>query len=145
MSTTIEDLDLKRYGRLLARAVPKVIKTEEENERALAIVESLLEKGEGNMTVEEDALLELLTDLIHDFEEKAYPIPKSNPNKMVALLLEQRGLAQKDLWPVVGSKSRVSEILGKAVHYQGAGKETRRVLPCWRGVLYLSRVRSPSN
>ena len=78
MSTTIEDLDLKRYGRLLARAVPKVIKTEEENERALAIVESLMEKGEGNMTVEEDVLLELLTDLIHDFEEKAYPIPKSS-------------------------------------------------------------------
>ena len=50
MSTTIEDLDLKRYGRLLARAVPKVIKTETENERALAIVESLMEKGEENVT-----------------------------------------------------------------------------------------------
>jgi len=111
MSTTIEDLDLKRYGRLLARAVPKVIKTEEENERALAIVESLLEKGEGKLTPEEDALLELLADLIHDFEEKAYPIPKSEPHEMVAFLLEQRGLAAKDLWPVVGSKSRVSEIL----------------------------------
>ncbi len=34
MSATTEDLDLKRYGRLLARAAPKVIKTEEENERA---------------------------------------------------------------------------------------------------------------
>ena len=105
MSTTIEVLDLKRYGRLLARAVPKVIKSEEENERALAIVESLMEKGEGNMTPEEDALLELLTDLIHDFEEKAYPIPKSEPHKMVAFLLEQRGLAPKDLWPVVGSRA----------------------------------------
>jgi HTH-type transcriptional regulator/antitoxin HigA len=30
---------------------------------------------------------------------------------MVAFLLEQRGLAPKDLWPVIGSKSRVSEIL----------------------------------
>ena len=111
MSTTIECLDLKRYGRLLARAVPKVIKTEEENERALAIVESLMKKGEENMTPEEDALLELLTDLIQDFEERVYPIPKSDPYKMVAFLLEQRGLAPKDLWPVVGSKSRVSEIL----------------------------------
>ena len=111
MSTTIEDLDLKRYGRLLARAVPKVIKTEEENERALAIVESLMEKGQGDLTQEEDALLELLTDLIHDFEEKAYPIPKSEPHELVAFLLEQRGLTPKDLWPVVGSKSRVSEIL----------------------------------
>src|SRR5580698_740230 len=111
MNSTIEDLDLKRYGRLLARAVPQVITTEEENERALAIVESLLEKGEGNVTPEEEALLELLTDLIHDFEEKAYPIPKSDPHKMVAFLLEQRGLAPKDLWSVIGSKSRVSEIL----------------------------------
>src|SRR5216684_9427033 len=96
---TIEDLDLKRYGRLLARAVPKVIKTEEENERALAIVESLMEKGEENLTPEEDALLELLTDLIHDFESKAYTISKSEPHEMLAFLIEQRGLAPKDLWP----------------------------------------------
>jgi len=111
MNTTIEDLDLKRYGRLLARALPKVIKTEEENERTLAVIESLMEKGERNMTPEEDALLELLTNLVHDFEEKAYPVPKSSPDEMVAFLLEQRRLAPKDLWPVVGSKSRVSEIL----------------------------------
>ena len=91
--------------------MPKIIKTEEENERALAIVESLMEKGEGNVSPEEAALLELLTDLIHDFDQKAYPIPKSDPHKMVAFLLEQRGLAPKDLWPVIGSKSRVSEIL----------------------------------
>ena len=95
MSTTIENLDLKRYGRLLAQAVPKVIKTEEENERALAVVEYLMEKGERNMTPEEDALLELLAGLIHDFEDKTYPIPKSEPHEMVAVLLEQRGLAPK--------------------------------------------------
>jgi HTH-type transcriptional regulator/antitoxin HigA len=111
MSSALEDLDLKRYGRLLARAVPKVIKTEEENERALAIVESLMAKGEANLTLEEDALLELLADLVHDFEERAYPIPRSEPHEMVAFLLEQRGLTAKNLWPVVGSKSRVSEIL----------------------------------
>jgi len=111
MSTTIENLDLRRYGRLLARAVPKVIKNEEENERALAVVESLMENGEENMTPEEDALLDLLTGLIHDFEQKAYPIPKSEPHEIVAFLMEQRGLTPKDLWPVVGSKSRVSEIL----------------------------------
>jgi HTH-type transcriptional regulator/antitoxin HigA len=70
-----------------------------------------MEKGEKNLTPEEDELLDLLVDLIHDFEEKAYPIPKSEPHKMVAFLLEQRGLAPKDLWPVLGSKSRVSEIL----------------------------------
>ena len=30
---------------------------------------------------------------------------------MLAFFMEQRGLSQKDLWPVLGSKSHVSEIL----------------------------------
>ena len=67
MSTTMEDLDLKRYGRLLARAVSRVIKTEEEKQRPLAVIESPMEKGERNLTPEEDALLELHTNLVHDF------------------------------------------------------------------------------
>ena len=111
MSTETIELDTKRYGRLLAKALPSVIKSEEENDRMLAIVEDLMAKGEERMTPEEDALLELLVDLVHDFEEKHYPIPQSPPHKMVAFLLEQRGLKPRDLWPVLGSKGRVSEIL----------------------------------
>ena len=49
--------------RLLARALPAVIKSEDENNRILAIIEGLLAKGEQNLTPEEDALLELLVDL----------------------------------------------------------------------------------
>src|SRR5215469_18225745 len=111
MSATTINFDFKRYGRLLARTVPRIIETEQENNRALGVVESLLAKGERNLTPEEDALLELLTDLIHDFEEKAYPAPNSNPCEMLAFLLERRRLSPKDLWPVIGSKSRTSEIL----------------------------------
>ena len=112
MGFLTETIDVKRYGRLLAKAVPRVIVTEEENERALAIVESLIEKGEQNMMPEEDALLDLLTNLIRDYEAGAYPPrEKSKPHEMVAFLLEQRGLAPKDLWPVIGSKGRVSEMV----------------------------------
>ena len=109
MNTAV--LDEKRYGRLLSKTLPKVIETKAENDRMLAVVESLLEKGEDALSPEEDALLELLTGLIHDFESKAYPIPKSKPHEIVAYLLEVRGLQPSDLWPVLGSKSRVSEIL----------------------------------
>jgi HTH-type transcriptional regulator/antitoxin HigA len=109
MNTAV--LDERRYGRLLSKTLPKVIETKAENDRMLAVVESLLEKGEDALTPEEDALLELLTGLIHDFESKAYPIPKSEPHEIVAYLLEVRGLQPSDLWPVLGSKSRVSEIL----------------------------------
>ena len=112
MGSLTETIDEKRYARLLAKAVPRVIRTEAENGRALAIVESLIEKGERNMTSEEDELLDLLTNLIRDYEAAAYPRrEKSTPREMVAFLLEQRGLAQRDLWPVIGSKGRVSEIL----------------------------------
>jgi len=111
MSTITANVDLKRYGRLLAKAAPKVIKTEQENDRMLAIVESLMAKGEDNLSPEEDELLGLLVGLIDDFESKAYPLPKSLPHEIVAFLLEQRALKPSDLWPVIGSKSRVSEIL----------------------------------
>jgi len=117
MGTVIETIDLKRYGRLLAKAAPRVITTEEEHKRALAMVESLIEKGERNMTAEEDELLDLLTNLIRDYEAGRYPArERSQPHEMVAFLLEQRGLMPKDLWPVIGSRGRVSEIL--------AGKRT---------------------
>jgi HTH-type transcriptional regulator/antitoxin HigA len=112
MGSLTETIDEKRYARLLARALPRVIGTAAENDRALAIVESLMEKGERNMTSEEAELLDLLTNLIRDYEAAAYPPrEKSKPHEMVAFLLEQRGLAPKDLWPVIGSKGRVSEIL----------------------------------
>jgi len=112
MGTLTAPLDVKRYGRLLSKTVPRVITSEEEHERATAIVESLMEKGERNMSAEEDALLDLLTNLIRDYEASAYPSrPKCKPHEMVAFLLEQRGLKPSDLWIVLGSKSRVSEIL----------------------------------
>jgi HTH-type transcriptional regulator/antitoxin HigA len=112
MGSLTETIDLKRYGRLLAKAAPRVITTEIEHGRALAVVDGLVEKGERGMTPEEDALLDLLTNLIRDYETTAYPPRKrSEPGEMVAFLLEQRALRPSDLWPVVGSKGRVSEIL----------------------------------
>ena len=112
MGALTTGFDMKRYGRLLAKASPRVIASDQERDRALAIVESLMEKGERNMTPEEDALLSLLTNLIRDYEAGAYPPRgRSKPHQMVAFLLEQRGLSSKDLWPVIGSKGRVSEIL----------------------------------
>jgi HTH-type transcriptional regulator/antitoxin HigA len=68
-------------------------------------------KGEDRLSPEEAALLDLLVDLIHNFEAKAYPVPRSAPHESLEFLLEQRNLKPSDLWPVIGSKSRVSEIL----------------------------------
>jgi hypothetical protein len=51
MGTLATGFDTKRYGRLLAKAAPRVIANDRERDRAVAIVESLIEKGEHSMTV----------------------------------------------------------------------------------------------
>jgi hypothetical protein len=53
MSTGLIDLDTKRYGRLLAKALPAVVKSQDDNDRMLAIIEGLMAKREGNLTAEE--------------------------------------------------------------------------------------------
>lgn len=111
MTTIAVDLDTKRYGRLLAKALPGVIKSDDENNRVLGIIENFMEKGEQDLTAEEDALLELLISLVHDYEKKRYPLTSSPPREMVGFLLEQRGLKPSALWQVLGSRSRVSELL----------------------------------
>jgi HTH-type transcriptional regulator/antitoxin HigA len=110
MSITQSKIDPQRYSRLVAKARPVVIKTEEENNRMLAIVEQLMKKGD-NLTAEEGELLELLANLISDFEEKHYPIKEPSPLEMLQHLMEARGLAAKDMWTVFGSKGVTSEVL----------------------------------
>ncbi len=55
--------------------------------------------------------MELLSKLIEDYERSAYPQKKATPAELVAFLLEQRGLTASSLWPVLGSKGRVSDLL----------------------------------
>ena len=55
--------------------------------------------------------LELLALLVETYEKERYRIPLPNPVDAILFRLEQRGLQQKDLIPLIGSKSRVSEVL----------------------------------
>lgn len=103
-------IDPKKYGRLLSRALPIVIETEEENERMLAAVEQLVAKGEDKLTPEEGRLLKLMVRLIEDFEESAYPMPDAKPHEVLQHLLEARELRQADLLPIFGSRGYTSDI-----------------------------------
>jgi len=110
MST--QTLNPVAYGELLARVQPHPIKDDREYDRLVAEVGRLIERGETKLSREETSLLEMLSILIEDYDRNHFPLPPSEPHKLVAFLLEQRGLEPHDLWPVLGSKSRVSEILG---------------------------------
>ena len=104
-------MDRNKYGRLLLRVAPAVIESESENERVLGVIEKLMAKGEARLSLEEDALLELLTQLVENFEKRAYLRKKSEPSHLVRFLLQERGLKPADLATAAGSRGRVSEIL----------------------------------
>ena len=110
MIRVAESVNPQKYGRLLSKTLPTVIKTEEENDRAILLVEKLLEKGD-KISLEENALLDLLWSLIADFEEKFYQPRDASPKEVLIELMNARGLKQTDLAEVIGSKSRVSEII----------------------------------
>lgn len=110
MSAT-EQFDTRKYGRLLARTRPAAIKTEEENERVLEEVSRLMAKGEERITPEESRLLELLAVLIEDFEKQHYSVPDATPHEMLRFFMEERGVRQRDLLPVFGSRGIASEVV----------------------------------
>ena len=124
-------MDVRRYGRLLAKFTPKVIETEEENEQALAVVESLMERGDARLAAEELALLDLLGTLIERFESQAYELPAGDPAGALELLMEGRKLKAADLAAVLGSRARVSEILSRK---RSISKEQARSLGEYFGV-----------
>jgi|SRR3569623_208191 len=106
-----EDLNVGRYGRLLAKFAPKVIETEAENDAALAIVESLMRKGDDARSHEEEALLELLLSLVEQFEKSAYDLPEGTPLGALQYLMEANGLKPAELAPIFGGRGRVSDVL----------------------------------
>jgi HTH-type transcriptional regulator / antitoxin HigA len=98
------------YCKLLSRTRPRVIKTEAENERALAELEALDTLGRP-LNREEEALAELLTVLVRQFEESRYPLGHADPLDALRDFMEVRQLRQRDLIPIFGASSVVSDVL----------------------------------
>jgi HTH-type transcriptional regulator / antitoxin HigA len=87
---------------------PKILKTEEEYQAALACVESLMDAKPGTAK-EED--LELWSLLVERYEQVHFPIAMPDPIDAIKFRMDQEGLRQKDLAKVLPGKNRVSEVL----------------------------------
>jgi HTH-type transcriptional regulator/antitoxin HigA len=103
-------VDPKRYGRLLARKLPSVIRTGEENERLIAELQDLDERYD-HLTPEEREYAELLGVLIEAFEDANYALDGSTPCSRLLSLMEEHGLRQRDLLGVFGSRGIASEVV----------------------------------
>ncbi|MDD5716849.1 MAG: DNA-binding protein [Sulfuricurvum sp.] len=84
------------------------IRTEEDYDKALARIDTLMNADIG--TAEGDEL-DILVTLIEAYEAKYYPMPVCDPVEAIKFRMEQMGLEPKDLTPIIGSRSKVSEVL----------------------------------
>ncbi len=88
----------------------KVLKTEEDYDKALDRAEEIFDAIPGTSAGNE---LELLLLVIKDYEDKHHPIPPPDPIEAIKLTMQEKGLKAKDLTPWVGSKGYVSQILNR--------------------------------
>lgn len=84
------------------------VKTENDYDRALAHIESLM--GVAPDTPEGDEL-DMLLLIVKAYEDKHHPIDPPDPIEAILFRMDQMGLSRNDLIPLIGSKSKVSEVL----------------------------------
>ncbi|ADE15656.1 helix-turn-helix domain protein [Nitrosococcus halophilus Nc 4] len=88
----------------------KPIKAEADYEAALAEIAQLMD---AEADTPEGDRLDLLTTLAEAWEAKHLPIDKPDPIEMIKHRMEAQGLTRRDLESMIGSRSRVSEVLSR--------------------------------
>jgi len=86
------------------------LKTENDYRAALKRLELLFDAPMD--TIESDEA-DLLAIIIDEYEKKHFFIEAPDPIEAVKIRMEEMQLKQKDLVPVIGSSSRVSDILNR--------------------------------
>lgn len=90
----------------------RIIKTEEDYNEALKLIEELMDQNPEEDS-EEGEKLNLLTALLQDYESKMFPESLPDPIDAILFRMEQQNLKPIDLVPFIGSRSKVSEILSR--------------------------------
>lgn len=90
----------------------KVIRSEEQHQEYLLEIQRLIacEPQPGSEMAER---LELLSVLVEAYENQKYPIEAPDPISAILFRMQEQGLKQADLVPYFGTRSRVSEVLGR--------------------------------
>ncbi len=90
----------------------KVLRTNADYERALARIADLIGAKPTARGAARDEL-ELLAILVEEYEKQTRPRLPADPVDAIRFRMDQLGLKQGDLVPLLGARSRVSEILSR--------------------------------
>lgn len=88
----------------------KIIKTKDDYNHALKLIEELVDRDPESGSVDADRLM-LLTALVKEYESKYFPEHLPDPIEAIKFRMEQTDLKPADLVPYIGTAARVSEIL----------------------------------
>ena len=88
----------------------KPIRTERDYEAALKEVERLWGAKAG--TPDGDRI-DVLATLIDAYEAAHFPFDPPDPIEAIQFRMEQQGLTRKDLEPLIGTRTRVAEVLNR--------------------------------
>ena len=90
---------------------PAPITSERQHQEYLGVLDKLASKE--NPTSDEEKYAAVLMTLIEAYEEEHHSIPDAGPVEILRTLMDANSLRQKDLVPIFGSESIVSEVLHK--------------------------------
>jgi HTH-type transcriptional regulator/antitoxin HigA len=102
MSTTLQKYELSKPA--LA-----VITSDAQNDLYVAALLEL--EKQPRLSAEDRKYANVLAVLIESYEQVKYPIPVASPVEVLAELIDASNLRQKDLAPIFGTESIVSEVL----------------------------------
>ncbi len=88
----------------------KPIRTKADYRKGLAEIERLWGAKSGT---QEGDRLDILATLIEAYEAEHYPIDPPDPIEAIKFRMEQQGLSRKDLEPLIGTRTRVAEVLNR--------------------------------
>lgn len=88
----------------------KPIRTQADYKAALAEIERLWGARIGTPKGER---LDVLATLVDAYETEHYPMDPPDPIDAIKFRMEQQGLTRKDLEPLIGTRTRVAEVLNR--------------------------------
>lgn len=110
----VEDVAAK-FDALDALVPIRAIHSAADHDRALHILDELLDRGGADESHELSSIVETLGILVEAYESHVIPFPVPSGIDSLRFLMDQHGLRQGDL-PEIGAQSVVSEVLaGKRV------------------------------
>jgi HTH-type transcriptional regulator / antitoxin HigA len=92
-------------------SAPAPITSDRQHDEYLLVLHQLASKE--NPTREEGKYAEVLMTLVEAYEEEHHAVPDASPVEVLRTLMDANDLRQKDLAPIFGSESIVSEVLHK--------------------------------